>query len=878
MNTKTFHRPSNRWPNVLLGPLTLAFGFTAWIWIQVCLLAWQQATGTAAMGFGGYLPDLSANLQAPFSVMILVASITTIGIFGLAMLTLQRERQLLSKEREARLAKQRLIDAIEAIPDGFAMYDCDDRLVVFNEAYRSIYAHSADAIAPGAKFTDILRYGAVRGQYPAALGRVDAWIDERLQAHRNPSGPFEQELPNGRWLHIEERRTEAGDIVGIRADITELKRRELKLQQQTALLMTTFEHMSEGISVIDTDGCLVRMNRELQRQLALPSGFPGGSITFADGLDFVCAKDRTFDGQEVEDIGDLVRKVIGGSRDRYTWHSDSGLILEISGSPLPGGGHVITYADVTNLHATLERLQASEAQKSAIIGASTDAVITADERGRVIEFNRAAETIFGYTAEEAVGQLLQHLIIPPDLRASHSMALERFLRTGEKSIIGKRVEVPAIDKGGRTFPVEITISATRLGRRYVFSAFMRDITDRKRAEAEREAAREAAEAANRAKSDFLAMISHELRTPMNGIIGLSTLLLDSQLDHEQKRFACGIDQSANHLLNLINEILDFSRMEAGRIEITQQNFDLARLVETVTETTRILVRAKPIEVVAIVDPALPKALISDPGRIQQILQNLLGNCAKFTRRGRIELKIEHIGEDSDAHRLRLTVADTGIGIPQDMMGRLFQPFERAEATMAQAEPGTGLGLAITKKLVELLGGAITVETEVGKGTRFTIDISLHVPSIATATALTQAPTSEREASKASPPRRILVAEDTPASQLVVRTMLERSGHTVHLVDNGQDAVAAIASESFDIAILDLQMPIMSGWDVLAAVRAMPQAKARIPVIALTAQATAADIERTRACGFDRHISKPVRRVDLTTAIDELMEFGQQLER
>jgi PAS domain S-box-containing protein len=840
------------------------------LWFLVWLVASHASAVLAALLAGE--PSVAIEQRVARAVWQLwtVGILASIGIVGLALLLDFRDRELRDKERQARVAERRLIDAIETIPDGFALFDAQDRLVVFNAAYKELYRQSGDVIVPGTTFEEIVRRGAALGQYPGAIGRVEDWVAERLAAHSTPVGPFEQELADGRWVRIEERRTTEGGIVGVRADITTIKQREMKLARQTTLLSTTFEHMSEGIAVVDAKGDLIASNQQLLQLLDLPAGVAGSDLAFADLLDLFCLKDRKFADQETEDIGDIVRGIVGGAGGLHHWTSDAGRTLEVAGSPLPDGGCVITFGDITDRRATLARLEASEAQKSAIIAGALDAVIIADELGRVLVFNRAAEELFAYSAEEAMGRRLQELIIPPDLREAHALAMRRFLDTGVAKIIDRRVEVPAIDKHGRRFPIEITISATKVDRRYVFSAYMRDISERKRIEAEREAARKAAEAASRAKSDFLAMVSHEVRTPMNGIIGLSGLLLDTSLDDVQRRYAQGIDNSANHLLGLVNEILDFSRIEAGRIDIKAEPFEMRALVESAAETTRALVRDRAIEVVATVAEEVPHRLIGDAGRLQQVLQNLLGNSAKFTSEGRIALRILSRGEGPNGHGLRIEVEDTGIGIPAERRSRLFEPFEQGDASINVRFGGTGLGLAITRRLIELMGGTIGVESMVGVGSTFAIDLVLpadvgrdfcadEAPPVAIAADLSTVA-----------PLRVLVAEDAPINQLVVRAMLEKAGHVVRVVGDGAEAVEAARGGSFDIAILDLQMPVMSGWEALAGIRALPGPVARMPIIALTAQATAADVAATLAAGFDRHVSKPVRFQELLGVLGDLI--------
>ncbi|GEO82524.1 hybrid sensor histidine kinase/response regulator [Pararhodospirillum oryzae] len=381
-------------------------------------------------------------------------------------------------------------------------------------------------------------------------------------------------------------------------------------------------------------------------------------------------------------------------------------------------------------------------------------------------------------------------------------------------------------------------------------------------------ARDAARAAARAKAEFLATVSHEIRTPLNAVIGMTGLLLDGALKPEEAEYARAIQRSGEHLLALVNDILDVSRLESGRLVLQDQPFELDSEARSVISLCGVAASAKGLPLSLSVDPALPSRYSGDAARLRQILSNLVGNAIKFTDRGEVRVRLEPGPDTGGCPWLRCSVIDTGIGIPAERLGDLFVPFQQLDGSTTRRHGGTGLGLAISRRLARLMGGDITVESAPGVGSTFTLMVPLRPLGD------TSAPRSPLPApsvpSGGDPPQnrtlRVLIAEDIPENQILAQAVVERQGHSAVLVPNGREAVdRLIADGPFDLVLMDIQMPVMDGLEATRTIRALPASVrfpddrpvAQVPIVALTADALPGDRERFLNAGLDDHLAKPL---------------------
>ncbi len=566
-----------------------------------------------------------------------------------------------------------------------------------------------------------------------------------------------------------------------------------------------------------------------------------------------------------------------------------------------------------------QRAERLQARLAAIIESSDDAILSKNLNGIIQTWNAGAGRLFGYRAEEVIGRSIT-ILLPPERLQEEDQILAQ-VRSGRRV---DHMETIRMTKDGSRIAISLTVSPVRdrRGRIIGASKIARDITDRRRVEGELKAAKEAAEAANIAKSQFLANVSHELRTPMNAILGMTGLALTEELSSNVRDYLQTVQQSADGLLELLNEVLDLSRIEAEAFQLETTPFDLAKSMEQVVKTMLVPACEKGLELACELGD-VPTQVVGDPLRLRQILFNLVGNAVKFTNRGMVIVRIERekskdgkdeglkdeglrdealkdevLKDGASQHRvpdtstlishpsslishpvspisdptprqvtLHFSVQDTGIGIAPEDQERIFAPFTQADASTTRRYGGTGLGLSITRRLVALMGGQIWVESlpDVGSVFHYTARLGLQKqvlnPAGSAPAAASQAPARAL---------RVMLAEDTPANQKLFTAILSKRGHAVHIARDGQQAVEALQRNDFDIVLMDLQMPVMDGFLATQAIRNLADSKkAHVPIIALTAHALVGDADRCLQAGMDGYLSKPIDRAELIERVERL---------
>jgi PAS domain S-box-containing protein len=516
-----------------------------------------------------------------------------------------------------------------------------------------------------------------------------------------------------------------------------------------------------------------------------------------------------------------------------------------------------------------------------IIRSMNDTLLVASPDGTIERVNRATLSLLGYEEEELVGMPLGMILYPEGCRdgtMANGYDVAEIISRG----FVRNVETIYRSKIGSFIPVLFSAAAMHGidGKLQGLVCVGLDITERKNAEEILRDAKEAAEAASKAKSQFLANMSHEIRTPMNGVLGMLELILDTELDETQSRFAGMAHSSAEKLLTVINDILDFSKIEAGRMELHLSEFSMRDMIGEATDLFWVKARDKNIEIRSEIDERVPYTVEGDAVRLRQVLINLLGNALKFTERGEVSLNVRLEEENVKDLVLRFDVLDTGPGIAKDAQQKIFDAFSQADGSMARRHEGTGLGLTISRQLVEMMGGRIGVESELGKGALFWFNVRLKRGQVdMKQESGAEAKREEAEGDMINQRLRVLLAEDNPVNQEVGRLILESLDCLVDVADNGRLAVEAVFKNQYDLVFMDCQMPEVDGYEATRLIRQQEAADVegmrRVTIVALTAHAMEGDREFCLAAGMDDYLAKPYNPVQLAEILDRWAKTQEQ---
>ena len=818
----------------------------------------------------------------------LIALVAAIGLGAY-----QRRQRAYSLLRAAEEAKREEVEArlrlaVEGAELGLWYWDLATNRLEWSDRCKAHLALPADQ-APSfehfyavihpedrARVEDLLRAAVATGERYAAEYRVmhadgtEHWLNAPGRVYRAADG-----TPIG--------------MGGVTQDITARKQTEANLQASERRFRQLFEHLPIAYQSVDSAGRWLDANQKLADLLgfASPEEMIGQSFvdywdeSIRDQFDANYARFKanlSIDGEvplRRRDGTPLTVLFAGRIQD-----DDQGRFLRTHCILIDITERRAMEDQIRALNEDLERkvaqrtaeLSRSEARARAFMHTALDAVVVIDKKSCILEFNQAAETLFGYPAEEILGQPLETLMAPEDA-GRHRLYLAASTGQGARLMGGNR-QILARHRSGRDFPVEISVGSLLEGDQRLHVGIIRDVSERMRFEAALEDARKTAEAASAAKSEFLAHMSHEIRTPLNGVLGLVQLLQREPLTPDQRDMVTRIQGAGQSLLAILNDILDFSKIEAGQLRLEDRPFRLDALPAKLDSLLGSVARGKGLALRIEGPDADLGPLRGDALRLEQVLINLVGNAIKFTERGEVAVTFTTLASDPTGVRVRCTVRDSGIGIGPEALGRLFTPFTQADASTTRRFGGTGLGLAICKRLVELMGGTLGADSVPGAGSTFWFELPFRhatdeeVPAPA-------APVAALPLGPRLPGLHLLAVDDSAMNRDLVEMALSREGAQVTLAADGQQAVQLLRASpaGFDAVLMDVQMPVMDGRTATRLIR-QELGLTQLPVIALTAGVLAEEQRLIREAGADDVLAKPLDLGLLVATLLRLIPAGR----
>ncbi|WP_051559871.1 PAS domain S-box protein [Marinobacterium jannaschii] len=621
-----------------------------------------------------------------------------------------------------------------------------------------------------------------------------------------------------------------------------------------------------GILICDPTGRVQFANENYLRDIASTND----EVVQRTLSDVLSVTDRSFSAQ----LSERIKKGLGLTAEGVCKTSDISYEARIHVTPIRDeqGENVVSYLAIVNniseqkvlekqllkyqseleseVSSRTAELAQSEARSRAIFDMAASAIITIDKQGLIRDINPAASKMFGYQKDQVIGQNIS-LLMPQPYRAEHDGYLKSYQRTGDAKVIGQNREASAQHRDGHVFPIQLSVSEVQSENDHFYVGMITDISDRKAFEASLQQAKEQAEQASDIKSSFLANISHEIRTPMNAIIGMTEVVLEGSIEDQQRKHLSIVLQSAKSLLEILNQVLDLAKLEDGSVGLSLTDFNFRGLINEVLSPFAFTAKTRKLDFVIDIDDALPPYFTGDTLRIRQVLSNLVGNAIKFTESGFVQIRIMR----GEADSVRFEVIDSGIGIPDDTLASIFDSFTQADNSISRRFGGTGLGTTISQQLVELMGGSISVTSELGIGSTFRFEIPLRPvdkPAIPSNTIKPQ----HNQINRAL---HILVAEDQPANQELVKLRLTRAGHQVTLASDGREAIRAFREQHFDLILMDVHMPKADGFEATRSIRRIEFERnlPATPIVALSASVLKKEQDECRASGMDGFIAKPI---------------------
>lgn len=787
-------------------------------------------------------------------------------IRGLGSVVLDVTEQVEARDR-AEMAEQRLRTALETLPAGIVIFDENLKLLLWNEIYATLTALPEEKLVQGTPYEDILRAAITQGYAPMSVGREEDWIKERTTSSPTSEPIGQYKSRDGRWIQPHDKWTNEGGLVGIRADVTEIREQQELLEEASRQLKSSKDALERIVSLSHVGGWgydprtgVVKIDEITQRVL----GVPPDSIMDANAAFEFCTDTSRPVAQ---------RAVLAAINDGTEFDIEVEL-LSVKGRPfwarvicdcVVEGGETIylngAFQDVTDHKRQEERLRAAnEEMREAfeqrdlaerrffdIASVSLDWFWETDEEGRFTYISESYGRATGGNAEIFIGQTREQLRNASPVQSGvdwsildEKVAARQPFEDFVYKNLGSTGDENWVRIGGAPF---YNSDGTFAGYRGVGSNVTTLYSEIKRAEA-----------ANAAKSEFLANMSHEIRTPLNGVLGLAEELVDHVEGEEASRLLRNITSSSEQLLSVINDVLDFSKIEAGRLDLDVAPFQPQELLDRLGALHSFRAEEKGLFLHLTNKIADDIWLEGDAHRIMQILHNLAGNAIKFTKTGSVEV-VASLTADA---RLSIEVIDTGIGMSVEQAKTVFDEFSQADTSTSRQFGGTGLGLAISKSLVEVMAGDITMKSAPGEGT----SISVLIPA-----KTVSAPTVERNDGEETPNLTglsILAADDNATNRMLLEILLEKVGCKFVMVEDGQSAVAAASEQDFELILMDISMPGMDGIEALRLIREsdLTNGRPRTPALAVTANAMRHQVDEYLTQGFDGHVAKPIQRTDL----------------
>jgi two-component system sensor histidine kinase/response regulator len=839
---------------------------------------WQLSLEVIAVGMLGWFSHF--NVVNAIDWFAFVASISGVHLsyelselrrkqaIGARTTLESKVKELIEAEQRARSSEQALRSVLESSPDVISINRFDDaRYVDVNSQFMSETGFEEWEVLGHTPFElGVMKADTVKMCFDQ-LG-TDGMIRNREVNLYHRDGTAVPSLISAIVADLNGVRC----VVSFARDITQIKRGEMLLRESETIMRKLFYNNVDPMTIVDVaTGIFVDVNDEFLRFKGMKS---------KEEVVGLSIEAVTADPESTQRVMDLLKRDGEVHNQELLYDNRDGKLIPMlcSSSTMELGGracYVTILRDVSALKeseqqliAVQQTLRQSAESMQRIFNANDDAtVIVRMSDGVICEINSAFESFFGLSRAEVLGKTTRNLNIHSDL-AEWSAYVRLLGREGNV----RNMEIHFVRSDGSIATALASGTVIEYQGERCSVAIVRDITDIKRAEDELRAAREAALAASRAKSEFLSTMSHEIRTPMNGILGMADLLAETELSDEQHRFVDVMTASGNALLDLINSVLDLAKIESGNLQMESQEFDLVSLVDKTVSMFAPNAHTKGIELVARVVPGTPPNLMGDALRLRQILVNLIGNAIKFTEHGEISLTVKNDPESAAPGGLLFQVEDSGIGISSDKLDAIFSAFTQADSSTTRQYGGTGLGLTIVERLVHLMGGRIWVESENGKGSRFSFTARFGVSSRTTRT--------ETEELFSLKGMRALCVDDNNANRVILGETLSSRGAEVVEARSGIEAielirVASLEGRPYRIVLLDMSMPEMDGLEVARRIR-----QDRLPVEPLVMMLSSADLKmklpQLRDNGLKAYLVKPVTRVDLFKAIGQVLNEAKAL--